>query len=415
MLRSVAAVFAALRPVAWRSSRSSGDLARVQFWCVFAGFVALGGHVGVWAVLLPDLVMAHAISPGLLGQILAAMSVAGALSAFAGGRVGDRLGRRVLLLIGVAGTGVVFIALANAGSREAVIAMLVLMGLIGGCFDLSLNSLGGDYEQATGRIVMPTLHAGFSAGAAATALLTGLGLLAGLGFAALYVIAGGVLLVVAALALVAPLPTHRAGPATGTPGAPPPARLWSRGLIVAMAMVGLIFMQDAAIEGFAGVYLQQALQGGPLLVGGGIAVTHAAVLAGRLVSARTVRRFGERAVLTVAGLGAALGLGLIVVVNSPAGAVFGLLVVGVAVAPVAPLAFSLAGRSSPGRVGQAMSAVSIVAYVAFIVGPIVAGSLADAASLRVALAPFVVTALAMAAVVALGLPRPAAGSGLNVE
>jgi hypothetical protein len=53
-----------------------------------------------------------------------------------------------------------------------------------------------------------------------------------------------------------------------------------------------------------------------------------------------------------------------------------------------------------------MSAVSIVAYGAFIVGPILAGSLADAASLRVALAPFVATSLLMAAVAAVGLPRP---------
>ncbi len=407
MLRSVAAVFAALRPVSWRSTRSSGDLARVQFWCVFAGFVTLGGHVGVWAVLLADLVAAHTIPAGLLGQILAATSVAGAISSYAGGRIGDRLGRRLLLVIALAGTGAVFIALANAGSREAVIAIFLLMGLTGGFFDLSLNSLGGDYELAYGRIVMPTLHAGFSAGAASTALLTGLALLAGARYTTLYVVAGGVLLAMAVLALVAPLPTHQVGPepAVADDPAPVQSRLWSRGLIVAMAMVGLIFMQDAAIEGFAGVYLQQALQGGPLLVGGGIAITHAAVLIGRLLSARSVRRFGERAVLTTAGVGAALGLGLIVLANSPVGAVLGFLLVGVSVAPVAPLAFSLAGRSAPGRVGQAMSAVSIVAYGAFIVGPILAGSLADTASLRVALAPFVATSLLMAAVAALGLPR----------
>lgn len=409
MLRSVAAVFAALRPVAWRSPRSHEGLARVQFWCIFAGFVALGGHVGVWAVLLADLVAAHAISPGLLGQTLAAMSVAGAGSAFVGGRIGDRLGRRWLLVIALAGTGTAFMALACAGSREAVIAIVLLVGLTGGFFDLSLNSLGGDYELAYGRIVMPSLHAGFSAGAAVAALLTGLGLLAGLAFSTIYLVAGGVLLVIAALALAAPLPAHQAGQATAKPGDRAPSGLWSRGLIVAMAMIGLIFMQDAAIEGFAAVYLQQALQGGPLLVGGGIAVTHAAVLAGRLLSAQAVRRFGERAVLTAAGVGAALGLGLMVMVNSPVGAVLGLLLIGVAVAPVAPLAFSLAGRSAPGRVGQAMSAVSIVAYGAFIVGPILAGSLADAASLRVALAPFVVTSLLMAAVAAFGLPRPDTG------
>lgn len=405
MLHSVSAAFAAVRRLSTRPSRPESRLDQTQFRALLCSFAMLGGHVGAWAVLLAALTRFHSISPGLLGQVLATTAIAGAVSSFVGGRLSDRLGRRALLILGMAGVGVAFLGFAAAPSREWVIVAFLVAGFAGGFFDLSLNSLGGDYERQYDRSVMSGLHAGFSAGAAITAVLTGVALATGIPFQLIYVVSGLLLIGFAGWFGAAPLPAHlAAAPSRHAATARRPG-LWTRGLIVAMALIGLTFMQDAIIEGFSAVYLQDSLDAGALLLGGGIAATHAAVLTGRLLSAVTVRRFGNRWVLVAAGLGAAVGLSLVVAAASPRGAVIGFVMVGIAVAPIAPLAFSLAARSSPGRVGEAVSAVSIVAYGAFIVGPLLAGTLADAASLRLALLPFVATSLLLSLVAAAGLPR----------
>jgi MFS family permease len=75
----------------------------------------------------------------------------------------------------------------------------------------------------------------------------------------------------------------------------------------------------------------------------------------------------------------------------------GFAAVGLAVSVVAPLGFSVAGDLAPDRAGEASSVVTVVGYLAFLVGPVFVGTVADLASLRLALAT-VVPATALVAV-----------------
>src|SRR5689334_6655124 len=79
-----------------------------------------------------------------------------------------------------------------------------------------------------------------------------------------------------------------------------------------------------------------------------------------------------------------------------AGAIGGLLLVGFAIAPVAPTTLSLAGRSAPGRSGQAVATATAAGYGAFILGPLTIGLLAQATGLRPALGLLVLTSLGLA-------------------
>jgi MFS family permease len=74
----------------------------------------------------------------------------------------------------------------------------------------------------------------------------------------------------------------------------------------------------------------------------------------------------------------------------------GLLLVGFAIAPVVPTTLSLAGRSAPGRSGQAVATATAAGYGAFILSPLSIGLIAQATSLRLALALLILTSLAIA-------------------
>ena len=283
-------------------------------------------------------------------------------------------------------------------SFPVFVGACVVGGLCASLYDLAVNTLGGDYERAYGVRAMTLLHAGFSGGAASGAAASAVALAGGLGYRAVLALAGTLLLALATLATRLPLPPVTTGPTHPTmseaadDGQGRPTPLWRvPGVLLALAIVGVCFFGDGALEGYTSVYLRALLGAGALLGGLGIAAFHLASLAGRLGGTALIRRYGERGVVTAGGLGAALGIGVAVAPATPLVAVAGLLLVGLSLAPIVPTGFSLAGRAAPGRGGQAVSLVTQAGYSAFIVSPLVIGSLASAVALRGALLLLIVT------------------------
>jgi Major Facilitator Superfamily len=306
---------------------------------------------------------------------------------------------------------------------------MALYGVASGCLDLAANAVGSDYERAHGVRAMVRLHAGFSAAAAVGALL------AGAVGADAYWIAAALYVALATATMAAPLPPHEeaepfvgaphetavAAAAHESPGAVAPAHaspgavaaahesqaaaresapragrldvLRIPGVAVAVGLVTLCFFGDGAIEGYAALFLRDALGSGALLTGAALAAFHAASMAGRLVFSRAT---DDRKVLTLAGLLASAAMALMVAANAPGLAAAGLLVVGFALAPIVPTALSIAGRSAPGRSATAVSVVTTVGYSAFVLGPPLVGLLASATSLRTALIPVVASTASIA-------------------
>ena len=388
-------------------------------------FAGLGFHVGIWTVLIPDLARAASLRPATLGACIALVALSGMAALLAGGPVSDRIGRRPMAVAGALGLAAAFAVLAAVGPWPVLVAGLILLGAASGLLDLAANATGTDYERAHGVHAMTGLHGAFSAAAAAGALLAAAVLSAGGDFRGAYLITAALLVALAVVAARIPLPPHAAETAefaeppsalaAGPPelaasGGPVPSErpLWRLpGVALGLALAGACFLGDGMLEGFTSLYLRGELESGVLLGGGAIAAFHLASLAGRLAGAAAIRRRGERPVVQAAGIGAAAGMALTVLAPSPQVAAGGLLLVGVSLAPVVPTALSVAGRSAPGRSGAAVSLVATAGYGAFVAGPAIVGVLADATSLRAALAPVVLSAVAIAA---LGSRLPAAPS-----
>jgi MFS family permease len=362
-------------------------------------FAGLGVQVGVWAVLIPHLVASRDLTPATLGAALAVLAATSIATLAAAGPLADRIGRRPLAVAGAAGFAASFVLLATVEATAAVWPTLAVFGIAAGCLDLAANAVGSDYERAHDVRAMVRLHAGFSAAAAAGALL------AGIAGADAYWIVAALYVALTAATAVAPLPPHEAAPFVGAPHetavaaaheAASPGRLALLrvpAVAVAVGLVTLCFFGDGAIEGYAALFLSDALGSGVLLTGVALAAFHAASMAGRLVFGRAT---DERRTLTIAGLLASAAMAVVVAADAPALAAAGLLGVGFALAPIVPTALSLAGRSAPGRAATAVSLVTTVGYSAFVLGPPLVGLLANATSLRAALVPVVASTAAIA-------------------
>lgn len=357
---------------------------KTHFRVILLAFCALGFHVGVWAVLLADLASSLSLSPGVLGVALTCQSAAGVVALLVGGRIADRFGRRPVLVVGVAGTGVYFLLLAFVESYPALLAVLIFSGVVS-LYDLACNSLGGDYERQHDAKAMTLFHAGFSGSGALGALGSGVALSVGVGFGEIYVLTGAAMLLLAAASLRMPLP-RRISEAEGREVSPRRAFALLRvpSVLACAAIIFMCFSTDAALEGYTSIYLRDLLGAGALLGGFGLASLYFAGAVSRLFSAAAILRFGERKILIASGVVAALGLGLALATNMPSVAAVGLLLVGAALAPVAPIISSITARAVPDNSGQAMSLVITSGYFAFTLSPVLVGGLADASSLRFA-------------------------------
>lgn len=392
---------------------------------VFAGFLGLGFFIGVHAVLIADLARAFALTEGALGVALGAFSGVGILSLILGGRVADRVGRRPLLVVGafLAGAFFVLLALLAGTSYPVLLATLALGGAGSGFYDLAVNTLGGDHERQHEVKAMTFLHAGWSGGAAIGALVSGLALAWGADFRLVYAAVGGLLVLLAAILAIVPLPgrdevPHHAPDGTVSEADRRAPEWWAAeegesersvlllpAVLLATTLVCATFFTDSALTGFSSLYLREVLGSGAAVGGAGIAAFHAAGVVGRLVGSEAIRRFGERAVLVAAGLGAAFGLGLLTATGFAWVSALGLLLTGISLSPIVPVGFSLAARSAPGRSARAISVVTSFGYGMFLVGPVIVGLLADLLTLRLTLAMFVPVSLTIAFLAHQGLKR----------
>ena len=377
----------------------------------FGAFGFFGLFWGVFAVLLTDLSRALDLSPGPLGAALFVGAAASILTMATLGWTSDRLGRKAFLVLsgGVFGLGIS--GLAVSGGYAALLVTLVVLYSASGLYDVGINSAAVDLEQATGRRFMPLVHAAFSAGATVGAVGAGVLVQAGANYRLVYL---GLLVPLGLLLLgfaVARFPAgEQDGAAAGGGAHYGLYRHLPILLVGGIATLGL--GSEGEMEHWSGIYLRDTLGLPALLGGSGVAVFYAAMAVGRLGTAGAVRLLGNRTTLLLAGLSTAAGMGLALVTREPVLVVAGFLIVGLSLAAVAPIAFSMAGDVAPGGTGAAVSVVTTLGYGGFLLGPVIVGGLAEFTGLRTALltiaaAGLVIAVLALRVSTAGGPPKTA--------
>jgi MFS family permease len=355
-------------------------------------FAALGGAAGAWQVLLADFARALALTPGPLGVALSIGSIASIPVMYVGGGLADRHGVRPAIAFGAAAMALAFALHAAAGAYVVAVAAFLAYGAGAGVYDVGINAAAARYERESGRHVLAWLHAGFSGGAAAGALAMGAGLAAGLPFRGGYLLVAAAWLAMALLvATAAALPP---GGAEGPAAEAPRGTLYRDPTVLALAFMALAaFWGEGAMESWSALYLRQDLGVTAFVGASGVAVFHAAMTTGRLGAGLAMRVVGRRTWMIVAGTLGVIGTALAVGTTIPLVAIAGLLLVGLGLSAVAPLAFSLAAEAAPDRLGQATAVITTIGYAGGLVGPATIGLVAEAVGLRTALGTVALAAL----------------------
>jgi len=347
-----------------------------------ASFAMFGAMYGVWQVVLEDMRQALDLTPGTLGVGLTAGALWSLPVMIGAGQIIARWGQRVVVLIAALSFAMIHVALAWVPSFAAFVVVLMLFAATSGFYDVGINAAAIDFEQGSQTRLLPLLHALFAGGAAVGALLAGVLLFSGVPFRAIYLV---VTVAYVGLGVLVWRTVFPAGDRFARPATRRRFDLFRLRPLVLIACVTLVgFFLEGTMETWSVFYLRSAIELPALVAATSGAIFYVAMMVGRLMTDRLMRRVGRRRFLELAGAGSTLGLLVAIATTSPPVILTGILIVGLCLAGIAPITFSLAGDLVPGRAGEASAVVTSIGYFGFLIGPSLLGTIADATSLRVA-------------------------------
>jgi MFS family permease len=167
----------------------------------------------------------------------------------------------------------------------------------------------------------------------------------------------------------------------------------------------LAFFVENAWQSWGAVHLEADLDASPALGALAPALFAGAAAASRMGGHILVGRFDEILIMRAGATAGAAGTLLAALAPSAPLALVGIVIAGAGISICAPILFSIAGRSADEAVrGAAVSIVTTIAYLGFLVGPAAVGLMADATTLRASLAAAAGVAVLLA--VLAGRARP---------
>ena len=362
-------------------------------------FLLNGLSFGVWAARIPAVQAQTHLDEAGLGFALLGAAVGAVLTMTIGGALGGKFGTHVMTSLTIVGCGAMMPVIGASSDFTSLIGALFLFGISQGTMDVSMNANGLAVERAGSGPIMSRLHATWSIGAFAGALISAQVAAAGIGVLPEFAVAGVVLAIGGAVLRFTMLPDKHA---EGARLRRPTGRLL---LLGALALFGLL--AEGSATDWSGVYLRRTLESTEVMAALAVATFTGSMALARLFGDRLTLVLGPSRLVSGGATLAAIGLGLALAFATPWIAIAGFGLMGLGLAAVIPTLFRAAGSQPgiPSSVG--IAAVSTMGYAGGLAGPPIIGTVAHVVTLRGSLAIILVmlAILAFAGSRALSQPR----------
>ncbi|WP_213816777.1 MFS transporter [Glaciihabitans sp. dw_435] len=337
----------------------------------------------------PEIKSALDLTNTQFGLAVAAFPVGALVAGLAAGGLIRRFRSSRVALFGtvVTSAGVLLAGLAPTWALLA--GALFLAGAMDSITDVAQNSHALRVQRLFGRSILNSFHAIWSVGAVLGGLMAG-------GAAALHLPLGEHLTISAILFIATAIVAYRLslpGPepleviptdTDATETATLRSGRWAKyallGALVVVALSGTIF-EDAG-NSWSALYLSGFLGSSAGVAAFGYVALTGAQFIGRILGDRLVDRFGQRAIARTGGAVAALGMGAALAFPSIPMTIVGFALVGLGSATLVPAAMHAADELPGFRAGTALTIVSWLMRVGFLISPLIVGMIADASSLR---------------------------------
>jgi MFS family permease len=353
-------------------------LNRIRF-AVGMFYFAMGLCFATWASRIPDIKSALGLSEGELGSVLFALPLGQLLVMPFSGKVVTRFGSHRILIFSLLFYAFSLTNLGLANSSWQLSMGLFAFGIFGNLANIAVNTQGVYTEVLFKKTIMSSFH-GMWSFAGFTGALVGLGMLA-LKLTPYYhfVIVAGIILIMIAFNykfLIKAKEKIKVTEKKKLFAKPDSSLIW-------LGVIGFCCMaSEGVMFDWSGVYFKDVVKAPGALVILGYTSFMIMMASGRFLGDGLILKFGRKKVLQISGLVISLGLITSVLFPYIIPCTIAFMFVGLGVSTVVPTLYSVAGKNPTVPAGEALTIVSSVSFLGFLMGPPVIGYIAEAFGLR---------------------------------
>lgn len=343
-------------------------------------FFGMGFCFSTWASRIPDIKSMLHLSEAALGTMLFALPVGQLIAMPISGKIVTKYGSRKISILGLLSYAICLPLLGAAKSEWQLASGLFLFGFVSNFCTIAVNTQGVYTQQLFDKPIMGSFHGSWSL-AGFFGALVGIMMLAfelspleHFSIALIFVF----LLISTNYKYIISAKSNQEETQSNYSFFKNPDKtlLW----------LGVICFCGMASEGimfdWSGVYFKEIIKAPGALAVLGYTTFMVSMASGRFLSDFLVHRFGIKKVLIISGLVISCGLNTAVLLPYLIPCTIAFMLVGFGVSNVVPIIFNIAGNNEKVPTGIALTIVSSISFLGFLIGPPLIGYIAELTSLK---------------------------------
>ena len=339
-------------------------------------FFAAGFSMGCCAPFFPFVKENVSADKSQFGVLLLCLGIGAVIAMPITGILSAKRGSKPMVLLGGLSMVVLLPILVVVNSPIILALILFLFGAALGTLDVAMNVHGVEVEQIEKRSLMSNFHAQFSIGGLVGAALMTIFLSFGMPLLLSSIIASSItffamILTIKRLLIVNSVKQSKF--------------MFPKGVVLLLAIfAAIIFLVEGAVVDW-GALLIIDLELTPIKSAGvGYILFSIAMVVARLLGDKIIDIIGEFKVLILGVITTIFGILTILLSTLPLFALCGFMLIGLGVANLVPIFFSVAGRQKIMPAEIAIASVTTTGYAGILLGPVLIGYVAEVTTLSIA-------------------------------
>ncbi len=346
-------------------------------------FLLCGLNFATWATRIPDFKYLLHLSDAALGTVLMGLPLGSLVSLPLAGWLISKFNSKMICIVAVFLYMLIIPIIGFSANSYMLFVCLFFFGMAGDILNIAMNTQVVALEAKMNKIIMSSFHAIFSIGLMLGALLGGYLSRMGYDFQThFYLIA-----IINLLSIPVFYPNLLKDEAKKEDDQKPKSSILNLGpyltILALVAFCGMLC--EGAMADWITLYFKEDVDLSTYATTIGFSSFALAMVVGRFTGDYISQNFGVRNILTLNGLLISAGMLLTLFVPTVEVKILGCFLTGLGISTIVPLIYSQAGNQKNIEPAIAIAGVSTIAYIGFLIGPVLIGYLADFLNLQNAL------------------------------
>jgi MFS family permease len=354
-------------------------------------FLLCGLNFATWATRIPDFKYLLHLSDAALGTVLMGLPFGSLVSLPLAGWLLSKFHSRFICIVAVLLYIIIIPLIGFSTNSYILFAALFFFGMAGDILNIAMNTQVVALEAKMSKIIMSSFHAIFSIGLMLGSLLGGLLSRLGYDFQSHFYLISAINIL--SIPIFYPnLLQNEADQIVEEKSKSSILNLGSYLIILALvAFCGMLC--EGAMADWITLYFKEDVELAAYSTTIGFSSFALAMVLGRFAGDYISQNFGVKNILSINGVLISIGMLVTLFIPQVEFKIAGCFLTGLGISTIVPLIYSQAGNQKNIEPAIAIAGVSTIAYIGFLIGPVIIGYLADFFNLQMALVLLIILGL----------------------